>query len=187
MLEQNLASSQAFGSLRYELTSPWALMKPHPVTFQVKDATLFYKGIYFWVDAGSAHAFPDVCDAASHTGQENSAVWGHQLGQGPLDPNTLVCISSFSSRELHTWPWGLQLGRDGGIFLGFLALGHLPCLTCTWSSWCFHTEFSLPICFRLPQIFIKWTTKTQFKNWHPSPVTTSKSRKIEKLDPEEPA
>ena len=115
-------------------------MKPHPVTFQVKDATLFYKGIYFWVDAGSAHAFPGVCDAASHTGQENSAVWGHQLGQGPLDPNTLVCISSFSSRELHTWPWGLQLGRDGGIFLGFLALGHLPCLTCTWSSWCFHTD-----------------------------------------------
>ena len=58
---------------------------------------------------------------------------------------------------------------------------------CSHSLWCFHTEFSLPICFRLPQIFIKWTTKTQFKNWHPSPVTTSKSKKIEKLDPEEPA
>lgn len=77
-------------------------MKPHPITFQVEDATLLYKGIYFSVDAGSAHAFPGVCDAASHTGQEDSAVWGDRLGQGPLGPDTLVCISSFSSGELHT-------------------------------------------------------------------------------------
>lgn len=75
--------------------------------------------------------------------------------------------------------------EEGGYEQVITFLSMLSGFYCSLSWWHLHIKFSLPICFRLLQIFIKWTTKTQFKNWHPSPVTTSKSKKIEKLDPEE--